>query len=160
MSAIRLLLSLTLAATIAFGQQYVISTYAGGAPTPTPVLGTIASISSLGGVAVDALGNVYIASNNCVFKLDQGGILTRVAGNSRNGYTGDGGPATSAQLNAGGVAVDKAGNLYIADGGNYRIRKVTPAGTISTIAGTGVPVSSGDGGPAINAALFPSAVAV
>src|SRR5205814_10021973 len=97
-----LLLSATAAA-----QQYVISTYAGGAPPPTPVRGVDAPFGAALGVAADAAGNVYFPSLNCVFKLDGNGVLTRVAGNSRAGYSGDGGPATSAQLGARwGVAVD------------------------------------------------------
>ena len=83
------------------------------------------------GVTVDATGNVYFASANyCVFKLDTAGILRLVAGNSRAGYSGDGGPATSAQIHfagfAAGVAVDGTGNVYIADTSNHRIRRVSP----------------------------------
>jgi uncharacterized protein (TIGR03437 family) len=206
--------------SVASAQQYVISTHPGGAPQATPVLGTAASIGLPVGIATDAAGNVYFASDNCVFKLDTNGVLTLMAGNSRVGYSGDGGPAAGAQLNlslgssgvaldgagnmyvadtynnrirqvtaagivstvAGGgsqvlgdggpatsaqlndpvgVAVDSAGNLYIADTGNDRIRKVTPAGTISTIAGNGTVGYSGDGGPALNAQLNrPNGVAV
>jgi hypothetical protein len=118
--------------SVASAQQYVISTYAGGAPQATPVPGMAVSIGwPKGDVATDAAGNVYFASDNCVFKLDTNGFLTRVAGNSRVGFSGDGGPATGAQLNPGpgssGVAVDSVGNLYIADVYNQRIRKVTPA---------------------------------
>src|SRR6266404_3704086 len=102
-----LFLSVTVAA-----QQYVISTYAGGAPPPTPAQGVNVAFGAALGVAADAAGNVYFPSLNCVFKLDQNGVLTRIAGNSRAGYSGDGGPATSAQLGARwGVAVDGVGNL-------------------------------------------------
>jgi trimeric autotransporter adhesin len=80
-------------------QQYAISTFAGGAPPPTPSAAVTLSISRPVDVAADTSGNVYFTSSNCVFKLDQNGVLTRVAGNSRSGYSGDGGPATSAQLN-------------------------------------------------------------
>jgi hypothetical protein len=75
----------------------VISTYAGGAPPPTPAAGTAASIVP-GSLATDAAGNVYSASDNCVFRLGTNGTLTRAVGNSRVGYSGDGGPATGAQL--------------------------------------------------------------
>src|SRR5215472_14186555 len=81
-------------------QQYVISTYAGGAPPPTPILGVDAPFGPALGVAADAAGNVYFPSLYCVFKLDLNGELTRIAGNSRAGYSGDGGPATGAQLDA------------------------------------------------------------
>ena len=90
------------------------------------------------------------------------GIITTVAGNGTAGYSGDGGLATSAELNEpAGVAVDGAGNLYIADYENQRIRRVSPDGIINTIAGNGTPGYSGDGGPATSASLtWPSALAV
>jgi uncharacterized protein (TIGR03437 family) len=82
------------------------------------------------------------------------GVLTRVAGNSRAGFSGDGGPAIDALINHPlGVAVDAIGNVFIADFGNYRIRKVATTGTISTIAGNGLAGYSGDGGLAINAQM-------
>ena len=115
------------------------------------------------GVAVDQTGNLYIADpyNIMVMKVAPNGILTVVAGNGIFGYSGDGGPATSAAL--GGpmsVAVDTAGNLYIADGFNF-VRKVNSAGIISTIAGTGFSGALGDGGPATQAQLnFPTAIAI
>ena len=116
------------------------------------------------GVAVDGSGNLYIANihNNYVRRVDATGTVSVVAGTREPGYGGDGGPAAEAQLNyPTGVAVDKAGNLYIADTGNHRIRRVDTFGTITTIAGTGVPGYSGDGGPAAEAQLAsPYAVAV
>jgi hypothetical protein len=144
------------------GQQHRISTFAGGAPPPTPIAAVRASIGFPGGVAVDRSGNLYLSSiNNCVFKVDSNGVMSRVSGDSRPGYSGDGGPATSAQLNnPGGLAIDSSGNLYIADTGNDRIRKVSVTGIITTVAGNGVSGYSGDGGPAGNAQLSqPSAVA-
>ncbi len=151
-----------LSSVAAIAQQYTISTYAGDAPPPTPAPGISASIGDLGGVAADAAGNVFFASSNCVFRLDANGTLTRVAGNARAGYSGDGGPATSAQLSGpNGIALDKAGNLYIADTDNHRVRKVSPPGVISTIAGNGTGGYSGDGGPATSAELsYPAGVAV
>ena len=81
------------------------------------------------------------------------GTITTVAGNGEYGYSGDGGPATSASLyGPSGVAVDSAGNLYIADQGNNVIRKVS-GGTITTVAGNGIEGFSGDGGPATSASL-------
>src|SRR5437870_11219168 len=91
-------------------------------------------------------------------------VITTVAGNGRPGFSGDGGPATSAQLGGSGgvlgVAVDSAGNLYITDGSNNRVRKVTPAGIITTVAGGGMAAGLGDGGPATSAQVFPSGVGV
>jgi sugar lactone lactonase YvrE len=122
----------------AWAQQYVISIFAGGQSLLTPIAGVDASIGRPSTVATDSAGNVYFGvSLGCVFKLDGNGILTRAAGTCRAGYSGDGGPATQAQLGAGqslGVAVDSAGNLYIADSVNNRIRMVAPNGVITTVA--------------------------
>ena len=108
-------------------------------------------------VAVDGSGNVYIVTrtNHRIRKVDTAGIITTVAGNGRQGYGGDGGAATAAQLNLPwDVAVDGSGNLYIADSGNYRIRKVdADTGNISTVAGNGNFGFSGDGGLATEARL-------
>lgn len=122
---------------------------------------TSAEISGQTGLAVDASGNLYIADyfNMRVRKVTPSGTITTVAGNGNKGFSGDGGPATSASLYApSAVAIDGLGNLFIADSDNYRVRKVTPAGIITTVAGNGVQGSSGDGGPATNAALWPAAV--
>jgi sugar lactone lactonase YvrE len=92
------------------------------------------------GLAFDSQGNLYISDgdNQRVRKVDTSGIITTVAGTGKCGFSGDGGPATSARLcNPTSVAVDLAGNLYIADYANRRIRKVNTAGTITTIAATG-----------------------
>ena len=118
------------------------------------------------GVAVDASGNLYIAdlANNRIRKVAVGtGIISTVAGNGTAGYSGDGGAATSAELNYPyGVAVDASGNLYIADAYNSRIRQVAAAtGIITTVAGNGTEGYSGDGGAATSAKLnIPSGVAV
>src|SRR5437762_1925205 len=82
------------------------------------------------------------------------GTITTIAGNGVRGFSGDAGPAVAAQLrSAYEVAVDGQGNVYIADSYNERVRKVNPAGTITTIAGTGRPGVSGDGGPATSATM-------
>ena len=118
------------------------------------------------GVATDGAGNVYIADtdNNRIRKVDSTGTITTIAGGGVCclNYPGDGGPAVNAQLwSPKGVAVDGAGNLFIADTDNDRIRKVDSAGVISTVAGTGDPGFRGDGGPAVKAKLFrPSGVVV
>jgi len=114
-------------------------------------------------VALDAQGNVYAADsyNNIVVRISPAGTLTLIAGNSNAGFSGDGGPANIATLNGPtGVALDSAGNLYIADRNNHRIREVS-GGIITTVAGTGVPGFSGDGGLAVNAKLdYPYSVAL
>jgi len=125
---------------------------------------TSARLSSPTGIAVDAAGNLFIADsyNSRIRKVTPDGIISTVAGTTSSGFSGDGGPATSARLNSPtGVAVDTSGNLFIADSNNNRIRKVTPDGIISTVAGTGASGFSGDGGPATSARLnLPSGVAV
>ena len=115
---------------------------------------TSAQLNGPVGVAVDGQGNLYIADrgNNRIRKVS-GGIITTVAGNGTMGYSGDGGQATSAQVNQPyGIALDAQGNLYIADYQNYRVRKVS-GGIISTVAGTGTAGFSGDGGQATSAQL-------
>jgi uncharacterized protein (TIGR03437 family) len=117
-------------------------------------------------LAADGSGNVYLAdtATSRIRKIDtKGGNITTFAGNGTRGWSGDGAAATSAELNLPvGIALDSAGNLYIADYGNYTVRKVSASGaTITTIAGTGAFGSSGDGGPANKAALgFPYGIAV
>jgi hypothetical protein len=144
------------------GQEFTISTMAGGVPPPTPAVAATASIGKPIGIATDPAGNVYFSAGYCVFKLNSAGILTLVAGNSHRGYSGDGGPATSAQLDyPRGLALDGAGNLYITDKMNNRIRRVSPSGTITTVAGTGGMWFAGDGGAATSATLYqPEDVAV
>jgi sugar lactone lactonase YvrE len=126
-----------------------------------------ATSAELGGptaVAVDASGNLYIAdnSNHRVRRVDGSGTITTVAGNGTQGFAGDGGPATSAQLSLpNAIAVDDSGNLYIASYDYHRVRKVDGSGTITTFAGTGTPGFSGDGGPAASAELYyPEGLAV
>jgi sugar lactone lactonase YvrE len=125
---------------------------------------TTASFMNPYSVAVDTAGNLFIADvdNQRIRKVTPAGIISTVAGTGTAGYNGDGGPATSAQLDVPmGVAVEAAGNLFIADGGNNRIRKVTPGGVITTVAGNGFRGFSGDGGPATSAWLdYPDGVAV
>ncbi|PYE47771.1 NHL repeat-containing protein, partial [Paenibacillus barcinonensis] len=119
------------------------------------------------GIALDSNDNLYIAdtSNQRVRRVDAvTGIITTVAGDGSEGYSGDGGTALSAQLNDPlDVAIDSNGNVYIADSDNESIRKVDPAGTITTVAGNGPEhwgaLNDGDGGPATKAEFYPSGVA-
>jgi len=132
--------------------QYVISTVAGGVPPNTPLPAAAASIGDPPRVAVDSAGNLYFGSIHSVFKVDQSGTLTRVAGIGRSGYSGDGGPATSAQLEyPDGIAVDAAGDIFVADKNANVIREIAADGAISTFAGTGAAGFAGDGGPAAQA---------
>lgn len=125
---------------------------------------TSAQLNEAEDIAVDGHGNLFIDDygNSRIRKVDTAGIITTIAGNSNNGYAGDGGPATSATLNQPtGVAVAASGNVYIADFQNNRIRKVDTSGTITTFAGTGAFSSLGDGGPPTSAGLSnPMEVAV
>src|ERR1019366_1873335 len=122
---------------------------------------TSAQIIEPEGVAVDSAGNLYFPDHvhDSIRKVS-GGVITTVAGNGTFGYSGDNGPATSAQLGGPyGVAVDTAGSLYIGDAVNNRVRKVSN-GVITTVAGNGTTGFSGDNGPATSAQLQPFRVAV
>jgi sugar lactone lactonase YvrE len=125
---------------------------------------TNASLSSPSGVAVDAAGNLYIADqdNQRIRQVGTNGLIHTIAGNGTNGFSGDGGAAINASLsNPADVAVDGLGNIYIADSGNKRIRKVGLNGIIITVAGSGNAGYYGDGGPATNAFFeSPASVAV
>jgi hypothetical protein len=106
------------------------------------------------GLAVDTAGNLYIPDygSHIVQKLDTNGVLSTFAGNGTSGFSGEGGPATQAELsNPTGVAVDAAGNVYVADLFNYRVRRIDVNGTIKTVAGNGTAGYSGDGGTATTA---------
>lgn len=125
---------------------------------------TSATITQVHGLAVDSTGIVYISDtgNNRIRKVDAKGIITTFAGNGTNGFAGDGAAASKAALGfPAGLALDSSGNLFVADYGNSTVRKITSAGVISTVAGTGVWGSSGDGGPANKATLAsPTAIAL
>ncbi|HYM77134.1 MAG TPA: hypothetical protein VE377_14265 [Candidatus Dormibacteraeota bacterium] len=116
------------------------------------------------GVAGDTKGNLYIADEvHCrIRRISSGGVISTYAGTGICGYSGDGGPATSALISGPtGLAMDHQGNIFLADPGNHRIRKITPSGIITTVAGNGISGYSGDGGPATQASLgSPYAVAV
>jgi len=130
-----------------------------------------AALSDPGALAIDSAGNLFIADGGRIRRVDAASqVITTVAGNGTPGYSGDGGPATSAEVAVSGMSVDSSWNLFIADGGSQRIRRVDAAtGVITTVAGNGYhnPNNSyyggfgGDGGPATSAELnVPSSVAV
>jgi hypothetical protein len=147
----------------------VITTYAGdgraryagdGGPAPR------ASFLRENSIEFDDQGNMFVADedNHRVRKIDRRGVITTVAGTGVPGYSGDGGPATRAQLNQpSGIEVDSRGNLFISDRSNHRIRWVRPDGTITTLAGNGIGGHQGqiwrvlhgygDDGPPLNASL-------
>jgi uncharacterized protein (TIGR03437 family) len=141
------------------GQNGIITTVAGSGPigfSGDGGLATSASLSFPYGVAADALENLFIADqgNNRIRRVSATGTITTVSGTGTVGFSGDGGPATSAELNSPfGIAVDASGNLFIADTSNNRIRKVSASGIITTVAGNGSVGFAGDGGPATSASL-------
>jgi len=117
----------------------------------------LASLNVEVDVSADRAGNLFIAdqNNNRIRKIAPDGTISTVAGNGTQGFAGDGGPAVNAELNLPtGVFADNLGDIYIADVGNQRIRKVDPSGTITTIAGNGNKGYGGDGGPAVNATFY------
>jgi sugar lactone lactonase YvrE len=118
-----------------------------------------------GGISFDAAGNLLIAGTyaNNVRRIDAAtGVITTIAGTGTSGFSGDGGPATAAQFyGVQDVVSDAAGNLYLSETGNRRIRRISASGIVSTIAGNGVNDFSGDGGPATAAALqYPTDIKV
>ena len=144
------------------GQQRIVAGTTAG-PRRDNVPATTSVLSEPVALATDAAGNLYIAEGGLVRKLATDGIISTVAGSfTYKGVPGgDGGPATGARIDPQDVAVDAAGNLYIADYFGHRVRKVDSAGIITTVAGTGAAGFSGDGGPATAAQIHrPYGVAV
>src|SRR5579863_1774205 len=147
----------------AWSQPYNISTIAG---TPRLLNGSPATSVPLRepiAIAMDAKGNLYIAdqADNRIRMVNPSGIISTFAGTGIPGYSGDQGPALQAELNTpSAIALDAAGNMYIADEGNSRVRRIAVDGTINTVAGNGHYQYAGDNGPATSAQMNPVAVAV
>jgi sugar lactone lactonase YvrE len=122
---------------------------------------TSAKLTEPSQLTFDAQGNLYFVDYTSVRKIDPSGTITTVAGTGELGFSGDGGPAIEAKFEANDLALDRDGNMYIADTENNRIRKVDKDGIIHTVAGTGKEGYSGDGGPATKAALnLPTGIAL
>ena len=143
----------------------IITTLAGsGTGGYSDGLGTAAQFNGMEGLAIDtSTGNLYVAdaNNQRIRMVTPGGVVTTIAGTGTAGFFGDGAPASGCQLNyPSGVAVDKSGNIYIADNANNRIREITGS-TINTIVGNGTAGFAGDGAAATLAELnAPSCIAV
>src|SRR5215831_2118010 len=137
-------------------QSSTITTYVGPALPSSPSRANTQTIGVPQGVATDSTGGFYVSSStqNRIYRIVSDGTLTVVAGSGSPGFSGDGGPASSAQLNyVHGIAADIAGNVFITDTNNNRIRKVSSTGVITTVAGNGGWGSGGNDGAAISAQL-------
>jgi sugar lactone lactonase YvrE len=168
-SKTRLLIGVGAAAWLAanvYAQSYWISTVAGSdrRRDGMPAAGTPLNYPSA--AVIDRNGTLFIADSGdrLIRKVTPAGTIGTYAGTGSAGFSGDGGPAGQASLNnLSSLAVDSAGNLYVADLGNYRIRKIDSAGVITTIAGTGKPSYGAEfpeGGPAESSVITPRALAV
>jgi hypothetical protein len=139
----------------------IITTVAGSGPGGPGYGGdggpaTDAQLSWPKDITFDAQGNLYVADtgNSAIREVSPSGVITTIAGTGSTGYSGDGGSATNALLNQpSGLAIDSAGNLYVADTNNFRVRKISTSGVITTVAGNGTKGSSGDGGLGTSAQL-------
>ncbi|HWB86493.1 MAG TPA: hypothetical protein VG675_20290 [Bryobacteraceae bacterium] len=144
--------------------SYGIRTVAGSGLNGDGGLAVDAQIGNIQGLCLDRAGNLYLSDtdNNRVRKITPAGVISTVAGTGAAGFSGDSGPAAAAQLNLPyGLAADAAGNLYIADLGNNRVRRISPDGIITTVAGNGQKAASADGVAAVKAGLLtPRNVAV
>jgi len=143
----------------------VISTFAGAGAVGVDAGGyagdggpaTAARLQEPVGVGLGAGGDVYVADrdNNAIRKIDADGTITTVIGGSGAGFSGDGGPASDARIDRPQqIVVDPDGNVYFADSGNNRVRRIDTEGVVSTVAGNGRAATSGDGGPALSAAVW------
>lgn len=149
--------ALALASAAAAPPAYKIETVAGSDVFGDGGPAVNAQLSFAQGIAIDGRRNIYIADtgNHRIRKVTPDGRIATIAGTGRRGMEGDGGPALNARFDQPyGLALDAAGNLYVADLGNHRVRKISPDGIITTVAGAGGKGSRGDGGPAAEAQLM------
>ena len=141
-----IVLLLSISAAVSSG-QLVVDTFAGG-KIRSSVPAQVAFLSWIGGIAVDGAGNIVFCEprRNIIRRIGIDGVVTTIAGTGVTGYSGDGGPALNAALNQPTVPrFDSAGDLYFADAGNYRIRRIDTRGVITTVAGDGIPLREGMG---------------
>ena len=143
----------------------IITTFAGTGVTgysPDGSRADTVKFNNISMLAIDKTNNQYYYDNKRIRKIDAvTHLITTITGTGVAGFSGDNGPATAAQIEGGGIAIDTSGNLFFADVTNFRIRKVDTDGIITTIAGIGTSIFSGDGGPATAAGLkFAQMVAV
>ena len=139
-----------------FAQKGIITTFVGPG-IPVDGAGALAQDFGPSAIAPDGAGGFYVSSytRNQIYRVAADGTLKVIAGTGSAGFSGDNGPAVHASLNAPwGLAADAAGNIYFADSYNHRVRRITPEGLITTIAGDGTADSGGDGGPAASAHLY------
>jgi uncharacterized protein (TIGR03437 family) len=135
------------------GQSFLIDNFAGGV-MPIVQSASTAVVGRTEAIAIGPLGTIYFSDFCCIYRLDTSGTVTRIGGNGRPGYSGDGGPAVMAQLlpNLNGLAISPSGDIYFLDG-DTRIRRIDGSGVITTVAGTGINGSATDGTPATKARL-------
>jgi trimeric autotransporter adhesin len=149
--------AVTVSAAGATASVFRVETVAGSSDPGDGGPALAAQLGAIQGIAVDRSGNIYLSDtdHHRVRKVAPGGTISTLAGTGVAGSSGDGGPAAKAQLNLPyGLAVDANGNVYVADAGNNCVRRISPDGTITTVAGTGAKGSAGDGGLAVHAQLL------
>lgn len=161
-SSLGVLFALAVFAANGLAQPYIISTIAGTNRVLDGNPATSVPLRDPRSVAADAAGGIYIADglDNRIRRITPQGLISTIAGNGVGGYTGDNGQATAAEIyDPHTVALDAAGNIYIADYGNHVIRHITPSGVISTVAGSGDPTFAGNGA-ALKTGFSPQSIAV
>jgi len=142
---------------VVHAQPGYISTFAGAYPEGDGGPAKDAVLNRPGSLAIDRLGQLYIVETGRIRRIDANGNASTFAGTGVPGFSGDGGPASVAQINTDGtcgILIDRSGSIIFADRANRRIRKITPDGAIQTIAGRGLAAHNGDGGPATNADII------